>query len=83
MKDAILSYFLNPFDPELQKDSLYHLVSSSPLDESISTNLLSVKENGIKLKKEFEERLSGNSEKEFFSPILRGQSYNGAQTCSL
>ena len=40
MKDAILSYFLNPFDPELQKDSLYHLVSSSPLDEYISTSLL-------------------------------------------
>ena len=63
MKDAILSYFLNTFDPELQKDSLYPLVSSSPLDESISTSLLSVKENGIKFMKDFEERLSGNSEK--------------------
>ena len=66
LKDAILSYFLNPFSFELEKDQLYHLVSASPVDESIAISLLSIKENGIELKNDFVKRLSGDSDIDFF-----------------
>ena len=56
LKDAILSYFLNPFSSELEKDQLYHLVSASPVDESIAISLLSIKENAIELKNDFVKR---------------------------
>ena len=71
LNDAILSYFLNPFSFELEKDQLYHLVSASPVDESISISLLSIKENGIELKNDFVKRLSGDSDIDFFSPIKK------------
>ena len=66
LKDAILSYFLNPFSFELEKDQLYHVVSVSPVDESIAISLLSIKENGIELKNDFVKRLSGDSDIDFF-----------------
>ena len=66
LNDAILSYFLNPFSFELEKDQLYHLVSASPVDESIAISLLSIKENGIELKNDFVKRLSGHSDNDFF-----------------
>ena len=69
LQDAILSYILNPFSFELQKDQLYHLVSSSPVDESIAISLLSIKENGIELENDFVKCLSGDSDIDFFSPI--------------
>ena len=53
LKDAILSYFLNPFSSRYEKDQLYHLVSASPVDETIAISLLSIKENGIEFKKWF------------------------------
>ena len=61
LKDTILSYFLNPFSSELEKDQLCHLVSASPVDESIAISLLYIKENGIELK-----CLSGDSDIDFF-----------------
>ena len=55
LKNSMLTYFLNPFDDELQKDKkLYHLASASSVDESIAISLLSTKENGEKMKNDFE-----------------------------
>ena len=71
LKNAMLSYFLNPFDCELQKDKLYHLVSASSVDESIAISLLSTTENGENMKNDFEKRLFGDSESDFFSPIKK------------
>ena len=71
LKDAILSYFLNPFSSKLEKDQLYNLVSASPVDESIAISLLSIKENSIELKNDFVKRLSGHSDIDFFSPIKK------------
>ena len=50
---------------------MYHLVSASPVDESIAISLLSIKENGIELKNDFVKRLSGDSDIDFFSPIKK------------
>ena len=71
LKDAILSDFLNPFSFELEKDQLYHLVSASPVDDSIAISLLSIKENDVELKNNFVKRLSGDSDIDFFSPIKK------------
>ena len=66
LKGVILSYFLNPITFELEKDQLYHLVSASPVDESIAISLLSIKENGIELKNNFVKCLSEDSDIDFF-----------------
>ena len=67
----ISSQFISPFDKQLDTELLYNLVSGAPTSDAISDSLLSVGELGLKLKTEFEERMTISSEETFFSPIKK------------
>ena len=55
--DVIKSQFLNPFGKELQKDSLYNLVSGMPVDNSTCKCLTSVFSSGTALMNDFVQHL--------------------------
>ena len=67
--------FSNPFDPALDSDKLYNLVSGSLVGDDIAEHLLTVEKRGCSMRDEFCERLHGNVEeaksKLFFDPIKR------------
>ena len=55
--DVIKKQFLNHFDEELQKDSLYNIVSGMPVDNSICKCLTSIFSCGPALMNDFVQRL--------------------------
>ena len=55
--DVIKNQFFNPFDEELQKDSLYNIVSGMPVDNSIRKCLTSIFSSGPALMNDFVLRL--------------------------
>ena len=64
--------FINPFQPDLDKDALFNLVSGYPAQENVCNCLLELESRGKELMGEFQDRLSKESSKtDFFSPIKR------------
>ena len=58
--DVIESHFIDPFDDELDKDSLYNLVSGMAVDDAIRDSLTSFFSNGKDLMDNFISRLIKN-----------------------
>ena len=64
--------FINPFQPDLDKDALFNLVSGYPAQENVCNCLLELESRGKELMAEFQDRISKeSSETDFFSPIKR------------
>ena len=59
---------------------LYNLVSGSPTSESLTESLMSLEENGLVLKHEFERRMIGTADKSSFCPIKKHQVFNFERT---
>ena len=55
---------------------LYILVSGLPTSERVIERLMSLEENGMELKREFEKRIIGTSDMLFFSPIKKHLIFN-------
>lgn len=59
---------VNLFDQDFNKEKMFHLVTGLLVDDYISNNLLSIKENGAHFQAEFKKTLIRDQELEFFSP---------------
>ena len=71
--DVLRSQFINPFQPDLDKDELFNLVSGYPAPANVRDCLLSLESRGRKLMVEFQDRqiTTESSKPKFFSPIKR------------
>ena len=66
------THFINPFQPDLDKDALFNLVSGYPAQENVCNCLLGLETRGNELMLEFQQRIEKeSSEALFFSPIKR------------
>ena len=63
--------FLNPFDGELQKDSLYNLVNGMPGDNQKSACLTSIFSSGTALMKDFAQRLHQDGSSESLNDTIK------------
>ena len=69
---ALKTQFINPFNPDLDKEKLYNLVSGYPVPDNVSESLLNVEKTGMECLQNFEDRITQEDhDKEFFSPIRR------------
>ena len=71
IKNTISNQFLHPFDKQLDDAMLYNLVSGLLTSECVIESLMSLEENGMELKREFEKRIIGTSDLLLFSPIKK------------
>ena len=69
--DVFQNQFLNPFDEELRKDSLYNLVSGMPVDNQISECLTSIFPSGTALMKGFAQRLHQDGSSESLNDTIK------------
>ena len=63
--------FINPFEPDLDKDKLYSLISGIPVDEVIVESLLAISQNGQEAMDSFINRLTVEEHKETFSDTIK------------
>ncbi|CAB4005047.1 Hypothetical predicted protein, partial [Paramuricea clavata] len=70
---VLRTQFINPFQPDLDKDELFNLVSGYPAPENVRNCLLTLESRGKELMDEFQDRITtestGSSKIVFFSPI--------------
>lgn len=72
IKHVIVNYFVSPFDTDLYfYPNLQKIISGKPVVEDVRHFLISVKDSGKKLNDLFEERITGVSNSQFFSPIIK------------
>ena len=70
--NALKTPFINPFNPDLEKEKLYNLVSRYPVPDNVSESLLNVEKTGMECLQSFEDRITKEDHnEEFFSPIRR------------
>ena len=69
--DVFQNQFLNPFDEELQKDSLHNLVSGIPVDNQIPECLTSIFSSGTALMKDFAQRLHQDGSSESLNDTIK------------
>ena len=55
--NTLTIHFVNPFDPSLDDDKLYNIVSGAPVSSTISNCLLNTEKSGKLRKEEFDSRL--------------------------
>ena len=55
---ALKTQFINPFNPDLDKEKLYNLVSGYPVPDNVSESLLNVEKTGMECLQNFEDRIT-------------------------
>lgn len=72
---VLRTQFINPFQPDIDKDELFNLVSGYPAPENVRNCLLTLESRGKELMDEFQGRITTesteSSKTDFFSPIKR------------
>ena len=69
MCDILTNTFLNPFASDLDESKLYNIASGCPISDEAANCLLGIKSRGEILYLDFQKRLSGKKDANFFSTV--------------